>query len=53
MDDAFSLFDAWQDCLYGADPAISQASNDKNQRVIYEESILMTLLGPDYMQLIS
>ena len=53
MDDVFSLFDAWQDCLYGADPAISQSSNDKNQRVIYEESILMTLLGPDYMQLIS
>lgn len=51
MEDAFQLFDAWQDCLYGSDPAISQNEKKKDQvhRVIYEESILMTLLGPDYL----
>ena len=35
----------------------SGASNDRgetaNNKVMYEESILMTLLGPDYMQFIS
>lgn len=34
----------------GSNPARSEGGNNK---VMYEESILMTLLGPDYMQFIS
>lgn len=55
MDEVFMLFDAWQECLYSNDPAVQSTQNKEGQgqRVIYEESILMTLLGPDYLSLIS
>lgn len=40
-----------------SDPAAANKSNlddaAANNKVMYEESILMTLLGPDYMQFIS
>ena len=59
IDDMFSLFDIFQEALYSNDPQVQ--SDEQQQRstgmggfrkVIYEESILMTLLGPDYLQLI-
>ena len=32
---------------------MNQTALKQSRRVIYEESILMTLLGPDYMELIT
>lgn len=52
MEDLFKLFDCFQDCLYSNDLQ-AQSTGKLTQRVIYEESILMTLLGPDYLHLIA
>ena len=58
IDDLFAIFDAYQECLYSNDHQILQGTNHQTEqlaaekRVIYEESILMTLLGTDYMQFI-
>ena len=36
-----------------AKTAAKEEKENNNNKVMYEESILMTLLGPDYMQFIS
>jgi len=61
LEDLFLLFDVFQDALYSNDPQArpksgkSSASRikDEENRVMYEESILMTLLGPDYAKYIN
>ena len=65
LDDLFHMFDTFQEALYSNDPAAnlhdvrSHKQTEKptsaggENKVMYEESILMTLLGPDYMQYIS
>ena len=52
------MFDTFQEALYSNDPAANMGEsksrlNEPENKVMYEESILMTLLGPDYMQYIS
>lgn len=53
MEDLYATLDCLQDCLYGNESQVVANSQQKNQqqRVIYEESIMMTLLGPDYVSL--
>ena len=41
------------DRALGGSSAKSNQGGGNNNKVMYEESILMTLLGPDYMQFIS
>ena len=55
MEDLFALFDSFQQTLYSNDPQMASENHqqDMAQKVMYEESILMTVLGPDYMQFIS
>ena len=65
LDDLFAMFDTFQESLYSNDPAANvhevrsqkqanePATAGGENKVMYEESILMTLLGPDYMQYIS
>ena len=55
LEDLFVMFDVFQDSLYSNDPQARPRSGkstrslrDEENRVMYEESILMTLLGPDY-----
>ena len=52
MDDLFILFDSFQQTLYSNDPQIAGTQEAGQQKVMYEESILMTLLGADYIQFI-
>ena len=59
------MFDTFQESLYSNDPAANvnetrphskanePTTGGGENKVMYEESILMTLLGPDYMQYIS
>ena len=64
--DLFLLFDVFQEALYSNDPQARPISGksgksrkseksikDVENRVLYEESILMTFLGPDYIKLIN
>lgn len=64
--DLFLLFDVFQEALYSNDPHARPISGksiksrkseksikDDENRVLYEESILMTFLGPDYIKLIN
>lgn len=65
LEDLFVLFDVFQQALYSNDPqtrprsgmskssSSSKSIRDEENRVMYEESILMTLLGPDYSKYIN
>ena len=41
------LFDTFQDVLYSNDPHAQQDDNNE-EKAIYEESILMSILGQNY-----
>jgi hypothetical protein len=54
--DLFRLFDIFQTSLYANDPdAVNDEGSEAqdSQRFTYEESILVTLLGKDYLQFIN
>lgn len=52
MPDLFRLFDIFQTSLYANDPdAVNEEGSEAqdSQRFTYEESILVTILGKDYL----
>ena len=56
MPDLFRLFDIFQTSLYANDPdAVNEEGSEAqdSQRFTYEESILVTILGKDYLQFIN
>jgi hypothetical protein len=68
LNDLFTLFDIFQSSLYANDPEVlresraqsrsgaggsQQAMSEASQRFTYEESILVTILGENYMEFIN
>ena len=66
LNDLFTLFDIYQNSLYANDPEVlrgasrassragsAKAMSEASQRFTYEESILVTILGENYMEFIN
>eukprot|EP00347_Sterkiella_histriomuscorum_P012858 403366953 len=56
LDDLFSIFDTFQEVLYSNDPNVNQnggGSQIDQEKVVYEESILLSVLGQEYFKFIS
>ncbi|CDW76407.1 pyrroline-5-carboxylate reductase [Stylonychia lemnae] len=51
LDDLFMMFDTFQEALYSNDPNVNP--NNQGEQAVYEESILLTILGQEYHRFIS